>query len=186
MNAPPLSAMRSGTVGDDGRSSHDTAIVTSALLLFCRDVQKDVSRLMMCGQDDSAKELFCAAAKHQLLDPNSRAPILQNIVEEVLANDDGLPSFPPEYNETLAELMMVYPSARAAYVAGPDAARVYRGNMVTTFCDMPVHPAPLCVSADMQFLVGVERSENEWDTFDPARPFECAVHRFVESINTMA
>ena len=186
MNAPPISTMKSGVAGDDGRDAHDAAIVMSALILFCQDVQRDVVRLVTCGQDDTAQELFCAAAKHQLLNPSSRAAVLQNIVEEVLRNGDGLPSFPPEYGATVAEIMQVYPSARAASVAGPAAARAYRSNMLNAYCSVIEPEATVCVAGDMQFLVGVERSEEAWDTFDPARPFECAVHRFVESINTAA
>jgi hypothetical protein len=185
-----LPSMKSGLIGDDGRDVHDTAILTSALILFCQDVQRDMMRLSACGQDDSAPELFCAAAKNQLLNKHSRADVLQNIVERVIANEDGLPLLPPEYHGTMTELMRVYPSARASVMGGAESARNFRSSMLSHYVGNDIlgkpEDPPTNTASDMVFLIGVERSENEWDTFDPARPFEIAVHRFVESINTGA
>ena len=178
--------MKSGLVGDDGREEHEHAILTSALLLFCGDVQTDVGRLVAYGQADTetARELFCAAAKRQVLDPTCRASGLQDIVEAVMAAEDGLPDIAQELHPLLEDVMVGYAGARAAHQGGRAAAVAYReGLMIRHTEAIPEVPFEHGASA-MGFLAAIERCEMEWSTFQPTRPFELAVHAFVNGMES--
>ena len=161
---------------------HTTSVISCALGVFCTQVHHDVCKLMHMGmcEEETPEQLFSAAAKRLLLDPACGTATLQDIVESVIASPDGMPLVDPSQAGMLNIVMAMYPEAKQAYATGQgDAFRRQRllPQGEATIADEELYPP-----AAMAFLQKIDDCEEAWEHFEPKRPFECMMFRYLNAI----
>ena len=155
--------------------AHNSAVIAGALRVFCVHTYHDMMRLYALGIDDEPEVNFRAAAIKQILDPGSVAGMLQDIVERVVESEDGRPTFPREYNEIIAQVMMDYQAAHAAALSGDEVFKQYRQSVMMPYIES-VASEMTDVDTEhegaIEFLGAVDAYEEQWKAFVPSRPLE--------------
>ena len=172
--------------GDESNliKAHNNAVIAGALRVFCVHTYHDMMRLYALGINDSPETNFKAAAIKQLLDPNSVASELQDVVERVISSEDGRPAFPAEYHELVAQVMVDYNAAYAAALQGDEAFRRYRQTVMMPYIESTggqMTDMDTEHEGALEFLGAIDEYENQWEQFTPSRPLESIIHHLFEA-----
>ena len=166
--------MHTGFARDaDVRSAHNMAACIGGIRAFCCRVVPHMAALQQEGFTPA--ELFNVAAKYEIVRPGGGLADLQTIVEEIVASDDGYPSFDSALQPLVDEIMQDYNNARTAALAGADALGTYRTQEMVPHIMDTAGSAP---ASDLK-ASDVPRVLQAWCNYTPERPFEKIVHNFI-------